>query len=124
MAASLIKAAANGKCNYPTEPRLMCSKYDFLSLPQEPGPTSSDLAKGSAVVISLVHDMAECIVGDITPKDGVADADKHQMEMKAMKQLVSLVADENGHIFYEAFNRSVMIDIDSFGVVQNFHHQV
>jgi len=30
--------------------------------------------------LALVHDMAESIVGDITPHDGVSDADKHQQE--------------------------------------------
>lgn len=30
--------------------------------------------------MALVHDMAEAIVGDITPHCGVAEADKHTME--------------------------------------------
>ncbi len=32
------------------------------------------------IKLSLVHDMAECIVGDITPSDGVSKEDKHEME--------------------------------------------
>lgn len=30
--------------------------------------------------LSLVHDMAECIVGDITPSDNVSKAEKHRRE--------------------------------------------
>ena len=30
--------------------------------------------------MALLHDMAECIVGDITPHDNVSRADKHRME--------------------------------------------
>lgn len=30
--------------------------------------------------MSLVHDLAECLVGDITPSDGVSKEDKHKME--------------------------------------------
>ena len=35
---------------------------------------------GRCIKMALVHDMAESIVGDITPHDGVSDADKHQQE--------------------------------------------
>lgn len=31
--------------------------------------------------ISLVHDLAECIVGDITPYCGVSKQEKHQREL-------------------------------------------
>lgn len=30
--------------------------------------------------MAIVHDLAESLVGDITPHDGVAEADKHRME--------------------------------------------
>jgi len=30
--------------------------------------------------MALVHDMAECIVGDLTPHDDVSIADKHKHE--------------------------------------------
>lgn len=41
-----------------------------------------------AVKMALVHDLAECVVGDITPCDGVSDDDKHAMEKRAMDDLV------------------------------------
>jgi len=40
--------------------------------------------------LALVHDLAECIVGDITPLCGVAAAEKHQREDAAMKKLAQL----------------------------------
>jgi len=40
--------------------------------------------------LALVHDLAECIVGDITPFCGVDPAEKHQREDTAMKELAQL----------------------------------
>jgi putative hydrolase of HD superfamily len=40
--------------------------------------------------LALVHDLAECIVGDITPCCGVAPEEKHQREDNAMKELAQL----------------------------------
>lgn len=36
-----------------------------------------------AVFMSLVHDLAEAIVGDITPHCGVTDEDKYERENQA-----------------------------------------
>lgn len=44
----------------------------------------------------LVHDMAECIVGDITPHCGVSVDEKHRQEEEAMKTLVNLVPELAG----------------------------
>ena len=40
------------------------------------------------MIVSSVHDIAECIVGDITPHDNVTPEDKHKREMDAMEKLV------------------------------------
>lgn len=37
------------------------------------------------VRMSLVHDLAEAVVGDITPHCGVTEEDKHQMELKVCR---------------------------------------
>jgi putative hydrolase of HD superfamily len=60
------------------------------------------ILNGSAVVLSLVHDMAECIVGDITPNDPVSAEDKHTMEMDAMSELVKNLP--TGRMALEFFN--------------------
>ena len=41
--------------------------------------------------MALIHDVAECIVGDITPEDNVAQEDKHQLEYNAMIQITKLL---------------------------------
>ena len=38
--------------------------------------------------MSVVHDIAECVVGDIIPADNVPEKVKHEAEMGAMKDLV------------------------------------
>jgi len=48
------------------------------------------------VRMALVHDLAECVVGDITPNDGVSDEDKHAMEAKAMGELCALAGEKAG----------------------------
>ena len=39
------------------------------------------------IQMSLVHDMAECITGDITPYDNLSETEKHRRESEAMKNL-------------------------------------
>jgi|TARA_B100000683_G_scaffold252409_1_gene269273 putative hydrolase of HD superfamily len=41
------------------------------------------------VRMALVHDLAECVVGDITPNDGVSDEEKREREGKAMRALTA-----------------------------------
>uniref|UniRef100_A0A8C6ZWX7 HD domain containing 2 n=1 Tax=Nothoprocta perdicaria TaxID=30464 RepID=A0A8C6ZWX7_NOTPE len=42
----------------------------------------ASLDKGRCVRLALVHDMAECIVGDIAPADNVPKEEKHRREEK------------------------------------------
>ena len=60
------------------------------------------ILNGSAVILALVHDMAECIVGDITPEDNVSDEDKHNQEVEAMMTLVKNLP--TGRLSLELFN--------------------
>lgn len=41
------------------------------------------------LVMAILHDLAEVIVGDITPHDGVTPAEKHAREAAAMADLLS-----------------------------------
>ncbi|XP_071441533.1 5'-deoxynucleotidase HDDC2 [Hetaerina americana] len=50
-----------------------------------------NLNKFRCMKLALVHDMAECIVGDITPCCGVDPAEKHRQEEEAMDKLAALV---------------------------------
>lgn len=42
--------------------------------------------------LALVHDLAESIVGDITPYCGVSKEEKRMREMNAMQDIVKLIA--------------------------------
>lgn len=41
---------------------------------------SAHLSLSRCIKLALVHDMAECIVGDIAPSDNVSKAEKHRRE--------------------------------------------
>ncbi|XP_002162365.3 5'-deoxynucleotidase HDDC2 isoform X1 [Hydra vulgaris] len=46
------------------------------------------------IKMALVHDLAECIVGDITPFCGISPEEKYIKEKEAMAQLCSLVTNK------------------------------
>jgi len=52
--------------------------------------------------LALVHDLAECIVGDITPHCGVGPDEKQKREDKAMQELVELIG-PSGTLLYDLF---------------------
>ncbi len=64
-----------------------------------PGPMND------AVVVSLLHDLGEALVGDITPKDGVSDEEKHRKETGAYKHLVKDLPGPLAAEIYQAFDR-------------------
>jgi putative hydrolase of HD superfamily len=41
--------------------------------------------------LALVHDLAECIVGDITPHDGISKEEKNKRETQAIQQITSSI---------------------------------
>ncbi|KAF3157769.1 hypothetical protein TWF225_002588 [Orbilia oligospora] len=49
-----------------------------------PDPT---IQKDKCIKMAIVHDMAECLVGDITPLDGVEKSEKHRRELESMEYL-------------------------------------
>uniref|UniRef100_A0AAF6YKS7 5'-deoxynucleotidase HDDC2 n=1 Tax=Bos taurus TaxID=9913 RepID=A0AAF6YKS7_BOVIN len=59
------------------------------------------LNKDRCVRLALVHDMAECIVGDIAPADNVPREEKHRREEEAMKQLTQLLPEDLQKELYE-----------------------
>lgn len=53
---------------------------------------------GRIMQMTLIHDLAECIVGDITPFCGIPPDVKHQMEDKAMEDICKLLGDKGPEI--------------------------
>jgi putative hydrolase of HD superfamily len=47
------------------------------------------------VALALVHDLAEALVGDITPYDGIGADEKRRREDEAMRSLAALAGDES-----------------------------
>jgi putative hydrolase of HD superfamily len=58
------------------------------------GPSAENLNREHCVALALVHDLAESIVGDITPHDHVDPADKHRREEQAMRDLAQTLGDD------------------------------
>ena len=50
--------------------------------------TDPAVNKDRLIKVCLVHDLAESIVGDITPYDGVSKEEKKKLELDAMKEIV------------------------------------
>jgi putative hydrolase of HD superfamily len=65
------------------------------------------LDRDRCVALALVHDLAESIVGDITPHDGVEAADKHAREHDAIRQLAAALGDEQILTLWEEFEAAL-----------------
>ncbi|KAF7993991.1 hypothetical protein HCN44_011260 [Aphidius gifuensis] len=53
-----------------------------------------NMDKSKIIQMALVHDLAECIVGDITPQCGVPVDEKHRREDEAMIEICNLLGDK------------------------------
>ena len=83
--------------------------------------------------MSLVHDMAESIVGDITPHCGVSEEDKHNREKNAMTHIASLINKEAGKEMHDLFmeyenqltsEAKLVKDLDKFDMImQAFEYE-
>lgn len=49
-------------------------------------------------ILALVHDLAESIVGDITPLCGVPKEEKQRRELAAMREISSLIPPQGDHL--------------------------
>ena len=91
---------------------------------------ASNINREHCIKLALVHDMAECIVGDITPFDGVSKEEKHRQEKEAMESLATLVGDEVGQEFFalwkeyeaqETGEAKFVKDLDRFEMILQAH---
>lgn len=62
-----------------------------------------DLDASRCVAMALVHDLAEAVVGDITPWDGVPVEEKHRREQAAMADLAGLAGDSHVAELWEEY---------------------
>lgn len=87
---------------------------------------SKDVDIQRCLKMCLVHDMAESIVGDLTPHCGVSVEDKHRQEEEAMETLVKLVPELSGEDMKSLFmeyenqvtNEAILVkDLDRFDMI-------
>lgn len=92
---------------------------------------NSELDRFKCLQLALVHDLAECIVGDITPHDGIDEKTKHQMEDEAMKKLTAHLGDNVGTLIYTLYKEyeakatpeaKFVKDLDRFDLLQTAAH--
>ncbi|KAJ3695314.1 hypothetical protein LUZ60_000691 [Juncus effusus] len=70
-----------------------------------------DVNRERCIKIAIVHDIAEAIVGDITPSDGVPKAEKSRLEQEALSEMCEVLggglrADEIKELWAEYENNS------------------
>ncbi|KAK1133328.1 hypothetical protein K0M31_011143 [Melipona bicolor] len=64
--------------------------------------SNENLDKVKIMQMTLIHDLAECIVGDITPYCGIPPDVKHKLEDEAMENICKLLGDR-GPMILEMF---------------------
>lgn len=64
-------------------------------------PTNLNINK--MIQMSLIHDMAECIVGDVTPNDPITADDKHEKEFDSIQKLVSLLPEKASKRLFDLY---------------------
>lgn len=70
-------------------------------------PESGGLDRVRCMEMALVHDLAESVVGDITPYCGISQKEKREREVEAMKEIIKLIepcGDKLLELFYEYEN--------------------
>lgn len=61
------------------------------------------LDRERCVAMALTHDLAESMVGDITPYDGVSTGEKNRREREAMQRLATLLGDDEPLRLWEEY---------------------
>ena len=94
-------------------------------------PSNFDTSK--LIKMALVHDLAESIVGDITPYDGVTVEDKKNRELLAMIEIGKLIPEESKNEimklwqeYEDCFTEDSWIvkDLDKFDMIlQGFEYE-
>ncbi|PIK40049.1 putative HD domain-containing protein 2 isoform 1 [Apostichopus japonicus] len=88
------------------------------------------LNKERCMKLAIVHDLAEAIVGDVSPSQGISDEEKHRQEKDAITKMTSLLPKEIGleicqlYEEYEArqTNEAKFVkDLDMFDMIAQAH---
>ncbi|KAI6192004.1 5'-deoxynucleotidase HDDC2 [Aphelenchoides bicaudatus] len=81
----------------PEPETVACHQYRMAVLAMTLDSSQLDVVR--CIKMSLVHDIGEAIVGDFTPRCGISDQEKFQLENEAVKKISELVPQLNGEIY-------------------------
>jgi putative hydrolase of HD superfamily len=96
--------------------------------------TDPTLNSSKMIHMAMVHDVAEAIVGDITPSDGISKKEKQVLERKAMQSFVDLLGSSKEVLYIQSLweeyemgeSREALLvkDLDKFEmIVQAFEYE-
>ncbi|GMR58774.1 hypothetical protein PMAYCL1PPCAC_28969, partial [Pristionchus mayeri] len=122
------------KCGVPEPETVACHMYRMAILSWSLKGELASIDIERCLKMSLVHDIGEAIVGDITPHCGVSDGDKHAKEKMALDQIASLAPNGAGEEWtalwaeYEAHQTNeakVVKQLDKFDMIaQAFDYEL
>ncbi|CAD5110901.1 unnamed protein product [Dimorphilus gyrociliatus] len=91
------------------------------------------VSRDQCIKLALVHDLAESIVGDITPFEGITVEEKHRREKEAMENIAKLVSNTVGNELLDLWNEyekqltkeaQFVKDLDKFDMImQAFEYE-
>jgi putative hydrolase of HD superfamily len=61
--------------------------------------------RGKCLALAVAHDLAEAIVGDITPRDGVAPVEKHRREREAIESMAQMLGHDELAALWEEYEQ-------------------
>uniref|UniRef100_A0A8R1TR31 5'-deoxynucleotidase HDDC2 n=1 Tax=Onchocerca volvulus TaxID=6282 RepID=A0A8R1TR31_ONCVO len=118
------------KFNIPEPETVACHMYRMAVLAMLLD-DSYDRAK--CIRMTLVHDLGEAIIGDITPYCGISVTEKHRLENEAMKKITEMVPSSAGEDWYslwqeyednETKEAKIVKHLDKFDMIaQAFHYE-
>lgn len=84
--------------------------------------SKSSLDKVKCMQLALIHDLAECIVGDITPHCGINPDEKHRREDEAMKTLCDLAGVNGADLYslYKEYEAKITLEAKFVKELDNF----
>ncbi|VIO88561.1 HD domain containing protein [Brugia malayi] len=119
------------KFNIPEPETVACHMYRMAVLAMLLDNNDCDRAK--CIRMTLVHDLGEAIIGDITPRCGISVTEKHRLEDEAMKKITEMVPSTVGEDWYslwqeyeanETKEAKIVKHLDKFDmVVQASHYE-
>ncbi len=56
------------------------------------------------IQLALLHDLAECLIGDITPHDGISPQEKRRLEVDAFDRLLKVLDDPELRALWQDFH--------------------